>query len=418
MTTKNSKKILYTTLTSMAILALMTASISGTFINQAKAISVDATPIEKIPGPYVPPTPDYTSAQLDLIKSDAMKISGISSWSNNWKVNYVDFVGTTLPTPKWQKMMVHLYTAPTDTARKSCDIGWDAIVVVDLDTNKIVDSVYPTDITECHRAVVKLGDPDVNDQKVTASIIPAAEAIASVNGYSAATMDDILTGTNSIQGSIADIKTPTFSGTYTHMDGFVGQLVNLRMSPTAGVNYLQSGWVIAKAGCTVSCGDLVLPNTKVLVWGDSSVSPFNSDAHVFGYPSPPAWVNGQTVTAEVLCNGGTNYKIQAVYGANLLVHNTNVACTQKAYGSEIANSVFFENGNTVNSSNWSVDITSTVNGSNASEKLNGSWTQWQASSDKDKSCTGTVTTSAVMTGNIKLNGAATWSTLSSTPKGC
>ncbi|MEO9310384.1 MAG: hypothetical protein ABI337_08865 [Nitrososphaera sp.] len=215
--TTNSKKILYTTLTSMTILALITASTSGTFVNQAKAISVDTVPIEKIPGPYIPPTPNYTSAQLDLIKSDAMKISGISSWSNNWKVNYVDFVGTTLPTPKWQKMMVHLYTAPTDTARKSCDIGWDAIVVVDLDTNKIVDSVYPTDLADCHRAVVKLGDPDVNDQKITASIIPTAEAIASVNGYSAATMDDILTGTNSIQGSIADIKTPTFSGTYNHM---------------------------------------------------------------------------------------------------------------------------------------------------------------------------------------------------------
>jgi len=218
MTTKNSKKVLYATLTSMAILALMTASISGTVVNQAKAISVDVAPIEKIPGPYVPPTPDYTSTQLDLIKSDAMKISGISYWSNNWKVNYVDFVGTTLPAPKWQKMMVHLYTAPTDTARKSCDIGWDAIVVVDLDTNKIVDSVYPTDITDCHRAVVKLGDPDVNDQKVTTSLIPVAEAIASVNGFSAATMEDILTTSNSIQGSIADIKTPTFSGTYSHMD--------------------------------------------------------------------------------------------------------------------------------------------------------------------------------------------------------
>jgi len=185
------------------------------------------------------------------------------------------------------------------------------------------------------------------------------------------------------------------------------------------VNYLQSGWVIAKAGCTGSCGDLVLPNTKVLIWADSSVSPFNVDAHVFGYPSPPSWVNGQTVTAEVLCNGGSNYKIQAVYGANLLVHNSNVACTQKAYGSEIANSVFFENGNTVNSSNWSGDITGTVNGNVASEKLNGSWTQWQASKDKDKSCTGTVTDpSVVMTGNIKLGGTATWSTLSSTPKGC
>lgn len=130
-------------------------------------------------------------------------------------------------------------------------------------------------------------------------------------------------------------------------------------------------------------------------------------------------MNGQTDTAEVICSAGSNYKVQAAYGAQLFVHNSAVPCTTKQQGSEISNSVFFENSNTVASSNWSGDITSTVRGNNASELLNGVWKQWQTSSDKDKTCTGTVINpSTVMTGNIKLGGTATWSSLSNMPRAC
>lgn len=201
----------------------------------------------------------------------------------------------------------------------------------------------------------------------------------------------------------------------------MGQLVNERFSPTPTVNYLQSGWVIAGPNvCPSGCsGDQVPINSKKLVWGDSSVSPFNNNAHVFGYPNQvPAWVSGQTMTAEILCNGGSFYKEQMVYGSSLLAHTSAVTCTTKAYGNEITNSVFLENGNTGASNAWSSDITSTVQAKNASEKLNGVWTGWQSAADEDQPCSGPpINPSASMTGFLN-GGTVTWNQLNNVIPGC
>lgn len=413
MTSLTNKKSLYSLFAATLIFSLILASVGNNLA--ANAVTL---PTEKIPGPVIPQTPEFSNNERQQLMTDAMNVPGIKAWSDKWQYNYIDFVGTTEPTPRWERAILHLYLPANAESPKTCDIGWESIVEFNLNTHKITNSYYPTQSTECHKGVVKLGDPE--QQSIESNLfIPTASAIATRNSFSAATMEDVLNTGNSIQGVIAEILTPSYNGQFSHMDGFVGQLANLRLSATPGQNYLQSGWIIASAGCTSSCGDLVQPNSKVLVWADSSVSPFNSDAHVFGWPSPPTWVNGQTLTAEVLCIGGTNYKVQAAYGTTLLAHTSNVPCTNKAQGSEITNSVFFENGNTVSSANWKNDITSTVRATNTSEKLNGSWSQWQNSKDKDQTCTGSrIDPSTVMTGNVKLGGTATWSNLGNMPVGC
>lgn len=409
-----NRNVAYSIFATIAALALVMSTVEGSMSSNA-ALAVTA---ETIPGPVFPPTPEFTATEMQSFMAKSMSVPGIKAWSDKWQIGYTDFSGTTSPVPRWEQMILHLYLPPNVSAPNACDIGWESIVVFDLTTRQIVHSFSPDISTACHRGVVKLGDPSENE-KIETGIFPAAEAAPLHNGYAVATQEDVLNTSNSIQGSIADILTPAFNGQYNHMDQYVGQLVNLRFSSTPGVNYAQSGWVIAKSGCTTSCGDLVLPNSKVLVWADSSVSPSNSDAHVFGYPTPQTWVNGQTETAEVLCNGGTNYKIQAAYGTNLYQHSTNIACTQKAQGNEIANSVFFENANAAAFNTWPSDITSTVRATNTSEKLNGSWAQWQNSKDKDQTCIPTIRDpSTVMTGNVKLGGTATWSTLSNMPPGC
>jgi hypothetical protein len=411
-----TKNILYTTITTIAVLALLTSPLdAGIQSHMAQATT------QQIPGPSIPSTPEFTQDQMNMFMANALNVSGIKTWSDKWQFGWTDFTGTTTPVAKWTHMQLHLTLPPNVTAPKVCDIGWDAVVDIDLSTGKITAADFPTMATQCHRAGVILQDPEVAKQNAIPSYIPTAAATLVLHGYSAATQDDILNLSNSLQGSIADVLTPTFSGTYSHLNGYVGQLVNERFSSTPGANYLQAGWVIAgSGGCSSSCGDLVTTNSKVIVWADSSVSPNNNAAHVFGYPSQiPAWVNGQTETAEVLCNGGSNYKEQIVYGSSLLAHVSNVACTSSAQGSEITNSVFFENGNTGSSSTWSGDITSTVQAKNANEKLNGSWNTWQSSSDKDLTCQpAVVNPSTAMTGNIKLSGTATWSTLSNVPPAC
>ncbi|MDE1878724.1 MAG: hypothetical protein KGI07_09460 [Thaumarchaeota archaeon] len=410
------RDILYSALTAIAVFALMTSPLeANTQSHMAQAVTSQG-----IPGPSIPPTPEFSQAQMNTFMANAMSVPEIKSWSDKWQFGWTDFTGTTTPTSKWTHMQLHLILPPNVAALKACDIGWDSVVDVDLSTGKIDSSWAPNLATECHRVTVTLQDPDAVKQTVESiPWIPTAAATASFNGYSVATMDDINNINNSIQGSIANILTPTFSGTYSHLNGFVGQLVNLRFSPNAGVNYLQSGWVIAGPNfCTSSCGDLVQANTKVLAYADSSVFG-NLNAHVFGFPSQiPAWVNGQTDTAEVLCNGGSFYKEQMAYGSSLLAHVSNVACGTGAQGSSITNSAYFENGNTGSSSTWSGDITSTVQGTGASELLNGAWTTWQTSRDRDQPCSGSDVASTVMTGNIQLGGTATWNTLSNVPAGC
>ncbi|MDE1832591.1 MAG: hypothetical protein KGI02_09530 [Thaumarchaeota archaeon] len=409
------RNIIYTALAAIAVFALMTSpSETNDQSHVAHAVTSQA-----IPGPFIPSTPEFSKAQMNAFMTNAMIVPEIKNWSDKWQFGWVDFTGTTIPTSKWTHMQLHLILPPNAPALKACDIGWESVVDIDLSTGKIDASSAPNMATECHRGF-NMQDPASIQQTVESNpLLPSAAATATSNGYSVATMDDINNINNSIQGSIADILTPSFSGSYSHLNGFVAQLVNLRFSPNAGQNYLQSGWIIAGPnGCTSNCVDAIQANSKVLEYADSSVFG-NSHGHVFGYPNQiPAWVNGQTETAEILCNGGSSYKEQEAYGTSLLAHVSNVACGTGAQGSSITNSVYLENANTGSSSNWSGDITSTVKGTNAHELLNGAWNWWQTSRDRDQPCSGSDVASTVMTGNIQLGGTATWSTLSNVPVGC
>ncbi|MDE1814245.1 MAG: hypothetical protein KGH87_02095 [Thaumarchaeota archaeon] len=409
------RNIFYATITAIVIVAAIITPAETYFAPHLAQAASEQNP----PGPYFPPTPEFTSSEMDKFVANAKNVPGIKAWSDKWQLGYLDFNGVSTPTPQWNQMIMHLHIPSDTSAPKACDIGWESIVVFDLATKSIVKTYAPDNSTPCHRESISFSDPDLSKDSVESNaFLPIASATVAHNGYSSATQDDIL-GPNILQGTIANIYTPTFSGTYTHMSGFVAQLVNARFSPTAGQDYAQGGWIIAHYGCSTSCGDLVQANSKVITWADNSVTPFTLAPHVFGYPSPPAWTNGQVETSEVLCSGSSNYKIQASYGSNLYVHTTGVPCTGQQYGSEITNSVYVENNNTMTFTSWPSDITSAVKADSANEKLNGVWNQWQTSSDKDLTCGGSVVSpSTAMTGNIKLGGTATWGTLSNVPYAC
>lgn len=287
--TDSTRKILYSIVATIPALALITPVVE-TSLRSNSAEAVPAQDLPTPPGPVFPPVPEHTAPEKDALVAKAMTIPGIKAWSDKWQYNYVDFSGTSIPIPKWETRILHLYLPPDVSAPQACDIGWEAIVVFDLATGEITHSDYPELTTPCHRAVVFLQDPDaVPKENIESSIfLPTASAAGASHTFAAATQDDILNTNNVLKGTLADILTPAFTGQFVHMDGGVAQTVNARFSPTPGANYLQSGWVITHVGCTASCGDLVQPDTKVLIWADSSVAPNNNAAHVFGYPNPPA----------------------------------------------------------------------------------------------------------------------------------
>src|SRR5574337_405153 len=409
------KNIFYTALAALAVFALMTSPLEANVLTHTAQAAVS----ENIPGPNFPPTPELQQSQKDAYMAIAMTVPGIKAWSDKWQFVTQDYVGTTVPTSQWTNMILHLHLPANVAAQKTCVNVWDALVNIDLSTNKIVASDFPSINSVCNTGLAHSIDPESNLQAEGMNLLPSAEAIGAKHSYSAAAQTDILGSGNSIQGSIVNLLTPSFSGQWSHLDGFVEQSVNERFSSTPGVNYLQTGWyIIGPAGCLASCNDSPQVDSKNIVYADSSTYG-NSFPHIFGYHgSVPAWVNGQTLTAEVLCSGSANYKEQESYGTSLLSHLSSVPCSSVAQGNEIVNSAYFENANTAASSTWSSDITSTVQATGASEKLNGVWTGWQSANDEDQDCNKNITvTNAVISGY--LNGAtSTWSHLINQPVAC
>ncbi|MDE2588907.1 MAG: hypothetical protein KGL95_04505, partial [Patescibacteria group bacterium] len=410
--TISKRNILYSTLTAIVVLVLLTSTLETNMpSHMAQAISS-----QTVPGPAFPPDPGFTQSQMNSFISSAINVPGIKAWSDKWQYNFVDLAGTTTPVPKWQRMMLHLYLPPTVSAPKTCDMGWQAIVVFDLDTGKIVGSVYPNSTTSCFKSqpAVMMGDPAMNTKN---GVSPNTVTLHA--GFAAAGQSDILNTNNVLQGTYANIVTPSFDGTYSSLSGATSQEVNARFSPTAPQNYLQSGWMIAGPnGCTSNCFGIMPANSEHIVYADNSVSPYTLVAYEFGYPyNIPNWVNGQTETVEVYCYGGA-YQEQAAYGSNLYQHKSNVGCSAKEYGDDVTNSVFMESTNTDN--NWTSHITSTPQASSAMELLNSAWGQWQTSNNQDRTCTGGTSISSVLASGhyLKLGGTATWSYLNNMPVAC
>ncbi|MBI1829504.1 MAG: hypothetical protein HY222_04850 [Thaumarchaeota archaeon] len=187
--TKTNKKrnILYSTIAAIAVFGLLTTPLeTNTQSHMAQAV-VSQT----IPGPTIPPTPEFSQAQMNAFMSNAMSVQGIKSWSDKWQFGWVDFTGTTVPLPKWTHMQLHLRVPSNAPALKACDIGWDAVVDIDLATGKIDASDFPNMAQECRETPLALQDPDAGKQSIESSfLIPTAAALASTNTFAAAAQTD------------------------------------------------------------------------------------------------------------------------------------------------------------------------------------------------------------------------------------
>jgi hypothetical protein len=239
------------------------------------------------------------------------------------------------------------------------------------------------------------------------------QAYASGNGYSAATEDDV--EYYNVYGNYAYFQTPSYlSSIFTDENEYIEQFLNAKWN---GANHdtTQAGWLItAVAGFG---GSGISADTADLVYVDESV--YGNEAS-YNMEIPGGWVNGQTEESEILCNGGSNNVIETAYGNYVFGHNTNVPCGTTQYSDNYNNSVFFENRNTVSSSQWAGDVTGTVQANTAYENRDSqnNLVTWLSSTNIDMTCTQSTSSSSVITGNIESGGTATWAHLSNVPPAC
>ncbi|MGI0094736.1 MAG: hypothetical protein ACREA8_11645, partial [Nitrosotalea sp.] len=360
------------------------------------------TPIQLSPPP-MPPIPSPIDNQTMI--AAALNVPEIKSWSDKWQYAGMDFNGTGNPVV-WKHAIVLLYSPPDANTPLKCANGWTARVQIDLSTKQVLHAWYPNMQSPC-TGYAELKKTTNEQTHLTASSNAASLTPSTHIGASEATEQDVTSG--QWYGNEAFFPTPSYSSNiFQDMNGLVGFTLNADFNTANG--FTQAGWTMTSipgcGGCNLAAG------TAALVYVDESISGAGDAAYNIGY----SWVNGQNLIAEVICNTSTSkYDIDITYGSTYS-HHTNISCSTYQANDIDNNSIWLENQNTMQSSLWSGDITSSISASHAYkfdyQGVNAY--SWSSSNDFDRTA-GVDQTSTVMTGNVAGFGTATWSTLANVP---
>lgn len=89
--------------------------------------------------------PTLTASEEQEFVEIARNVQGIKEWSEDgWEYLGMDFGGTTEPERRWTSVVVNLQLPTSAEAPVECEYGWDAWVVMDIDTKQVIESYYPT----------------------------------------------------------------------------------------------------------------------------------------------------------------------------------------------------------------------------------------------------------------------------------
>lgn len=398
----------------LLIMQMSSIGISSNFANASAGQSeITVTQqTENIP-PKLPET-NLTQAQKDNLIDIAMNAPKLKSLANSgWKFITFEYYGVTEPVPEWTSVKVQFKLPKEIKTRLNCDkIG--GYVEIDLKTNEIIDSYVPDETVDCNGSITFGRPSDSHDKTGIPEFVPRADAITSTNGLLGSLQNDVVSAAK--YGGWATLSTPNIDDTdiytATHMDKFVGFLYNQDFGT---LKYLQTGWLVTAvngcAGCNISAGNKYLVYVDESTWGDL-------EAHKITASNGIAYVEGNSDLAQILCNGGSNYRIQATSNGKSFQIDSQVPCGTATTNNAFDNSVFFENKNTLASSSWSGDITSSVTASGAKEyDTTTHFQNWSASDKKYQTCgaNAQIGTTTAITGSLAAGGTATWATLSATP---
>jgi hypothetical protein len=350
------------------------------------------TSVQKVAKPFYLPNPTLSTTEKQELVNIAMNLPEVKAWSSQWQFSTINFKGQKTDAGlNWNEAIVILRLSPTSSAPFQCSVGWIAGVRIDMATHKVIGAWYPTIQSHpCYN--LRLGKADTAGH-------------SDPPGYAIARQDDVASQT--WYGNSATIETPSFnSNIYNDMNQYVGNTVNVLWNQScSGFTgcFLQGGWLITVLGNAV---DGINPDSADIVFVDEST--IGSDAPI---NTNVSYTGGGTETAGINCaSGSTDAVISIQYGINTYNENSLVPCSSGQVSSDTDdNSVFFENWNTVSSSKWSPDITGTVQGTGADEYDSSNVAySWSSSSNWDKDCYGTHTSSQVIASGTSLANGGTY----------
>lgn len=354
----------------------------------------------------MPSTPKLSSDQQTKLINIAMNVSGIKKWSSSgWEYVHTDWIGTQNPA-QWTTAVIKLHlplgkgNPPIQCT--SSNGSW-ATVAINLATYNIEEANFP-------QTGVKYDCDHVQNAAVQLSPT-SGPLIQGLPGFIIAQENDV--ATTNIYGSQASIFTPSYNSNIFNgidMDQSISVLLNQKW--TTG-DFTQLGWTITHVvGCP---GTGINANTADLGQVDTSTT--GGSTCIFKI-AKFTYTPGTNMLAQTLCNGGSNYVEQVTYGGQVFQSTTGILCSTHQNTDQDNNSVFFENKNTVASSNWSGDVTGTVQSSNAREFFSdGSIHNWTTSNPHQVYC-GSTKANTVLSGSLAGNGIAKWQNLSTTPVEC
>lgn len=397
--------------TKTAFLAIATIVLVAILPLVSQGIPTQASAQNQPQANTMPPVPKLSADQQSKFINIAMNMPEIKQWSSSgWEYLETDWIGTQNP-PQWTTAVIYLHLPlgkGNPPIQCTASNGSWASVAIDLGTYAIKGANYPKtgesyDCTRVHNSPVQSGTAS----PVQTSIAP--QVLTFFPGFVIAQENDV--ATSNIFGSSASIFTPSFStNIYNVMDENISVLLNQLWTTGA---FTQLGWTITHvAGCA---GSGINANSADIGWVDTTAgtSTCINNIPTFTYTA------GTNMLAQTLCNGGSNYVEQITYQGTTFQRTTGITCSTHQTTDQDNNSVFFENQNTVASSNWSGDVTGTVQASNAREFVNSisNLQQWTTSNPHQVSCGGTQT-NTVLSGSLASNGIAKWINLSTVPVGC
>jgi hypothetical protein len=388
--------------TNMAFLAISTIVLLSAMPLSTQSVSEAFATQSQSQVNTMPATPTLSSDQQSRLINIAMSVSGVNKWSSSgWEFAGIDYIGTQNPA-QWTTAVINLhlpYGKGNPPMQCSASNGSWASIAIDLATNTIREATFP-------KAGVNYECNTVHNGPVPTSA--AIKGVSPLTGtqpaYVIAQENDV--GLSNVFGSWANIQTPSFSSNiYNDMDQNISVLINQLW--TTG-DFTQLGWTITKtAGCA---GTGINTNSADLGFVDSSTK---GNYCIYNIPTF-TYTAGINAYSQTLCNGGSTYTEQMTYNGVTWQHPTNISCSTHQNTNQDNNSVFFENLNTVTSSNWSGDVTGTVQSSGAKEIINSNIQNWTTSNPHQVKCGGTQT-NTVLTGSLAGNGVAKWQSLNTMP---
>lgn len=412
MTKITTKSVLIAITISLLMVPMMQGSIQ---FRPAQAVSEQPT-LSDVPDPQI------GDVQKSVMVDKAINVQGIKDWSpNGWKFLTMNYYGTTEPTLKWTKAVMYLkLPAGQGNPKIACENGWIATVTFDLNTNAVLEAGFPTMSSHDCQPGLELGDHDKIQGKVDIpSFVPTAAAATLNTDSLESTEDDVVS--SSLYGAWVELKTPTISSSiYSHMTYFVSNTLNQKFVNNINPDkyFLQGGWIATAVAACTSCGTEMVPaNSKDLVYVD-----FNAFGTYEPHKIAITYVDNSFAFTQIYCGvGDTNYKIRVTHNGVAFSHPTTIPCGTTNNNSKYSNSLYFENGNTNPSSNWSGDLTQTQMGAYGAKKFT-TQTQtadWASMGKDERSCTGSrSSTTSLVTGSLASAGTMGYTSLSSIGLGC